>query len=133
MRIHTELSAMHIINIAHAVPGVAIAHIKRHGSRKRKNGIEIRLWGTSPRRNMAKDGYAATWDEWGYFIERVFRADREAIVGRYPDYETFERVTKWRFEDDEFTPTPGHAHKWEPAYAYNFQCKCGATMATVIE
>lgn len=129
MRIHTELSAMHIINIANSVPGVSIAHIKRHGSRKRRVGIEVRLWGTSPRRTMSKDGYAATWDEWGVFISKVFEADSDAIVGDYKTRDMFEEITRWRF-DQNFKPIPGHAHKWNFIYAYNFECKCGAQMTT---
>lgn len=129
MRIHTSLTESEIRSIALSVPRVTIAHSAKHGSRKRTGAVEIRLHGSSPRNTQANDGKAATWDEWGVFISRVFESDPEAIVGQYQTVDMFEEVTRYRF-DSEFMPTPGHAHRWNYAYPFVFDCKCGASMST---
>lgn len=47
---------------------------------------------------------AATWDEWGIFIDRLFTIDPEALIGHYTSRERFiestrkehERITEYR-------------------------------------
>lgn len=84
-------------------------------SRKRENGFEVRLeWlgekvkGDGRRwANSGKYGaesysngngyYAATWDEWGWFIAELYRADPSLVFGHYTSREVFDSVTKYKF------------------------------------
>jgi hypothetical protein len=124
MKIHTSASAMHVIHAAQEV-GVSVLDISKHGSRSRKHRLDIKLTGHSPYRTMANDGQAASWDEWGMFIERVFRLDPDAIVGMYPDYDSFQMATYRRFDD--LTPAQAHhKHNWYAPGDYTSSCECGA-------
>lgn len=161
MRIHTDLSAMHVINAVHALPGttVAVAKIERHGSRKRANGIELQLFGSGRTGGQwgNHSGKAATWDEWGMVIARIYAADSRAIVGPYPTADAFRWSTSNRFggwgsyrpyEDDEtakfvpsdLTPETQHLqHKWAHdgvslggSYATSHCTKCDARTRRLI-
>jgi hypothetical protein len=80
-----------------------------HGSRKRAHAYEIQL-GTDNKysgRDLNKNGsiknrrpkntgqygssqvYAASYDEWGWFIAGIFAADPDAIFGPYDGLEDF--------------------------------------------
>ena len=81
-------------------------------SRTRKNGFEIHLeWigekvkGDGRRwTNSGKGGansydngsgcYAATYDEWGWFIAELFDKDANAVFGHYKGKEHFDTYTK---------------------------------------
>jgi hypothetical protein len=129
MRIHTSLTESQVRTLAHSVPNVTVAHSATHGSRKRAGAVEIRLHGSSWRSTASGDGKAATWDEWGVFIGKLYRLDPDAIVGQYRSRGDFEDVTHGRFTP-EFVATPRHPHKWNFASAFEFECKCGAKMST---
>lgn len=130
MRIHTDLSAMHIIQAVQAVniPGVAIMKIEKKGSRSRKHRFDIALSGHS----ITGGAYGnvnyqtATWDEWGMAIEAIFQKDPKAIVGPYRDHDDFRDVTMNRFDDLE-PADMCKRHRWDPQGHYMFYCKrCGA-------
>lgn len=81
------------------------------GSRTRKNGYEIRLawygekvkgdgrrWTNSGTSGSDTGGfYAATYDEWGWFIDELFNADPDMVFGHYKDRETFDSMTRNKF------------------------------------
>ncbi len=130
MRIHSDLSAMHIIQAVQSVniPGVAIMKIEKKGSRSRKHRFDIALSGHS----ITGGAYGnvnyqtATWDEWGMAIEAIFQKDPTAIVGPYKTHEDFRAVTFDRFDDlriDELCKR----HRWEPERPWEHYCtRCGA-------
>lgn len=103
MRLHTSLSVMHVVHAfqaehqAQRIPyDVTIRDISRHGSRIRHNGIEVHLTASAKlpgdgRRqgntgqygsmSAADDGYAATYDEWGWLLGAVYALDPTMVVG----------------------------------------------------
>lgn len=42
----------------------------------------------------AGDVFAATWDEWGYFMAEVFARDESAVFGPYDGVDSFREMTK---------------------------------------
>lgn len=82
------------------------------GSRSRQNGYEIQLgwygtkipgdgrrwknsgnYGADSERN-GNGVYAATYDEWGWFIAELYRLDGNLVFGHYKDRATFNSMTK---------------------------------------
>jgi len=103
MRIHTNQprSALYA-----ALPGgVDLDGASMHGSRKRPHAFEVSLvvWdggkGTAHprRRNFSyghgKEGYAATYDEWGYWLAALYELDPEMIAGPYKSRDDFHAQT----------------------------------------
>lgn len=128
MRIHTNLTHSDIVDCARGL--VSLTTLSEHGSRSRERAFEVKLSGSSPYRQNFGTEQAATWDEWGVFIARIFAKDSDAIAGHYKSADLFHEVTDGRFENGEL-PADTHArHKWE----YNFDggphycAKCSATM-----
>lgn len=90
--------------------------LEPRGSRQRANGFEIRLeWlGTKTKgdgRRWTNSGnggansehngngtYAATYDEWGWFIAELFNKDEELIFGHYKGWDSFLTQTRYAFE-----------------------------------
>src|SRR4030095_9795008 len=76
--------------------------LEEQKSRKRENGWEIRLGsryadGVHKRRNMNNTAYAATWEEWGWFIVELFELDIDLEFGGYKDYNDFHSQTRYNF------------------------------------
>jgi hypothetical protein len=65
------------------------------------NGFEVFLYGdgTLGRRRSAhdRDKYAATWEQWGHFINYLFQVDPSASIGRYRNHDDFGRQTRGLF------------------------------------
>jgi hypothetical protein len=120
MRLHTNT---HTWRSVHEALGRAIAKGKvaehvmldtcaEYRSQSRARGIEIQLgtydkepgdgrrWTNSGNRGANSDAnqgtglYAATWDEWGWFLAELFDADPEAKCDRYDGRFEFQRITK---------------------------------------
>ena len=128
MRIHTDLSEQQIYKALANLAGVGLTSFSTHRSQKRARAFEIKLFGNSPRRQNRGSDYAATWDEWGIFIQNIFEQDPTAIVGMYESYDMFRTVTADRFLH--FTQDEQHraGHRWEPLGGHKFACKgCDAT------
>lgn len=78
------------------------------GSRKRTRAWEIQL-GTDVKikgdkrgyKNSGKYGadtiYAATYDEWGWYIAALFEKDPDLIFGTYKGVDDYNRQTKHKF------------------------------------
>lgn len=107
------------------------------GSRTRKVRFKFRLGGYTSHRyaNSGRwgaqtwDGNAATWDEWGIFLNVLFQRDPEAHGGptSYLGLEGFRHQTGGRFD------TLAHAnqhpnHNWSWDHPTNVShCACGAS------
>jgi hypothetical protein len=110
MRIHTNtLTATDVIDAlaAEKAAGRIASHVSfralaKHGSRSHVRAIEIQLeaeYRDSGRRagnsgsygpmQPEYNGYAATYDEWGWLLAALFRLDGQMIVGtaRHPIYQ----------------------------------------------
>lgn len=101
MRLHTDTLTMS--DLYAALPSGVSAHITPKGSRKRARAFEVTLYvhekdalhrhfGNSGGYG-ASDEVAATWDEWGIWMARLYDIDRDALVGRYRDFSHFQEVT----------------------------------------
>ncbi|AXC36233.1 hypothetical protein SEA_FORK_4 [Microbacterium phage Fork] len=112
MRIHSDIIVRgDLSDLLKGMPGVHFDHVSEHGSRKRRRGLEVRLIGNSPYLNMAKTDNAATWDEWGVFMARVFDLDSDALIGG-ETLQDFDQRTNYRF-DGEGLPVDTHPrHTW---------------------
>lgn len=114
MRLHTDTHTRSTIqhalqratNTGKVARHVYIETLDLHGSRKRADAYEIRLraWdkveGDGRRRpnpgtgNRDHDGeWAATYDEWGWFIAELFTIDPDAIFGSYVGQKGFDHDT----------------------------------------
>lgn len=119
MRLHTNTltwSSMHEALEAAKTKGHIPQHVvfeacAEYRSRKRAKGIEVKLatydkepgdgrrWTNTGNRgaNSEQNGeglYAATWDEWGWFLAEVFDADPGATCNWYDGGPEFDRITK---------------------------------------
>lgn len=107
------------VDVIGNLPGVGIDAMA-HGSRSHVRSLEVKLTGTSTRRpndRGASDDYAATWDEWGMFLARMFAADPDMVAGtvKNPIYacaDHFRWSTGGRY--DTLTADAQHRnHRWE--------------------
>ena len=121
MKIHTDRLTSAEVYAATKAGGMkgVYAECVTLGSRSRKRGLVVHLVGNSGRRpnpgkgGVERGGYAATWDEWGMFLNYLFEMDPDAIAtGAYDGRDEFLLKTDWRFTDltaDEACKN----HKWE--------------------
>ena len=125
MRIHTNLTEGQVR--ACLPTGVAFTRFTTHGSRKSKRAFEVSLTGSSSRWGASGTDKAATWDEWGVFLGRLFNADHDAIAGDYGSRHEFLDKTAGRFTDGEM-PEDTHArHVWRYVAPCQFECEhCSA-------
>jgi hypothetical protein len=76
------------------------------GSRQYRFAYDVWLYGdgTANRRRSGHDHtqYAATWHQWGHFINYLFQVDPYAHIGTYQGAQDFEDKTHGAFP-----PTPG--------------------------
>ncbi len=118
MRIHLDAPAA--VHHLHRLcpPGVYL-DVTVHGSRTRDHAAEVHLYAYDPRpvtrngrpalsrrrpnggtRGGLSDVYAATYDEWGAFLARVFATRSNVTIPRvYADAFAFHRMTGGRFSD----------------------------------
>lgn len=65
-----------------------------HKSLTRRHAYEILLTGNNPRRQMGnRDNFAATYDEWGWFLSHLFTVDPDAVAGPYNGADDFHEQT----------------------------------------
>lgn len=136
MRIHTNLSE-ETVRAAALRAGAQIERLTRHGSRSRAHTWDVILSGSSGRMAQGQTHQAATWDEWGIFLDVIFRRDPAAGCWAYDGADHFRWATGGRF--DTLTPETQHKrHKWgrwddvcTGAYAVA-QCTCGAIVRRMV-
>jgi len=119
MRFHTDYLSESDIRDAlksaketgHVDKHVVFSELAKRGSRSRNCAFEIRLeWigekvkgdgrrHTNTGNNGADTGgsYAATYEEWGWFISELFEKDAFAIFGHYKSQHDFESATRYAF------------------------------------
>jgi hypothetical protein len=90
-------------------PLVDFSTLDARGSRTRSAAFEVRLeWlGTKVKgdgrkwTNSGNQGsggtYAASYDEWGWFITELYRIDPDMVFGHYKNLEGFHEMTRYRF------------------------------------
>ena len=130
MKIHSDTLTVEDIHTATREAGMrgVYADVIAKGSRSRKRGFEVKLSGTNTRlqnpgtsRDRSVE-QAATWDEWGMFINALYQLDSNAIIGPYRFQQHFDEVTYSRFEA--LTAPYAHGnHKWENRGDGTSQCK----------
>lgn len=137
MRIHTSLTEG---DVRMCLPsGVSFEVLTEHGSKTHERAFEVQLSGPYGRGRYTNTGTrgagyvkAATWDEWGILLGRLFRLDENARVGSlgkntiYADARDFRYRTGQRFTA-RFDVNDQHAyHKWINWNYGTAECKCGA-------
>ncbi len=137
MRLHTKVSETDVYTAARKA-GVEVENLSRHGSRKRSHAFEVTLSGSGSWANSGGYGAAghksATWDEWGIFLDALYRVDAQMVAGEaYQGREHFRWVTGARY--DNLRPGAQHKrHRWNPQGRsagggyYVSECKCGAIL-----
>jgi hypothetical protein len=128
MKIHTNLDRDQLTAAARTA-GVRFERFEQSGSRTHPRKFDVLLSGSSGRRaNFGGDFEAASWDEWGIFLNLIFRADPDARAGEYYQArEHFRWATGHRF--DTLTPADQHRnHRWRshPTLPGQQGCRCGA-------
>lgn len=134
MRFHTDRITTADLYRAAERAGVGFTRLEEHGSRKRDHAFDFILTGSSPRRQNTRgmtDDHAATWDEWGIFLNDLFAVDPNAWTESYHSAEHFIWATGNRYLG--FGRLDQHInHKWEfsgrsatGAYMVH-ECACGA-------
>lgn len=131
MRIHTKLTERELLSIP-VTPGVAMHALVEHGSRTHERAFEVILSGGSVFRGQygQSNFSAATWDEWGVYLGRLFGLDPSArVAGAYRDAEHFHYVTNDRYEPTALPERLCPRHRWTYAAPYESECaKCGARL-----
>lgn len=124
MKVHTDtLTAADVYAATANLPGV-YAEVTTHGSRDRARALSIKLEGNGRRGNSGSYGamddgtFAATWDEWGVVIARLFALDPAARFGDksnpvYDGAEHYHWTTGDRFRAGELPADTHKAHRWE--------------------
>lgn len=144
MKIHTDtLTTRDLIYASVGIDGVFVEYIER-GSRSRARAFDVALSAlprkgrrtrNSGNRGAAHDS-AATWDEWGVFIDDLFRTDPDAVIGDYRGYDDFRWQTGERYDTRDFTPCDQHKWGWDGGYGddWSHSCtkNCGAVRRTPI-
>lgn len=100
MRIHTNKLWHHdLLNIAERVEGITFSSTPEvFNSCSHDRAYEIRLTGSSKYAPRNLPGHkAATYEQWGKFIARIFAYEPDAKVGYYKNAEHFHDVTKDEF------------------------------------
>jgi hypothetical protein len=106
MRVHSSIITER--DLFAAVPqGCYLKQPSRHGSRSHGAAFECQLRGAEARHTRRPnsgtrgadwgDEYAATYDDWGHWIARLFDIDPDAKMTYYSDREDFHRQTDYRY------------------------------------
>ena len=133
MRIHSDSIDALEIRKAARLAGVGFTRFDLKGSRTRKAAFDIILTGNSPRRQNGGDDMAATWDQWGHFLNTLFTLDADMVTPYYANAEHFHWATGGRYAGG-FDLADDHVkgHKWQfsgdsagGGYMVH-ECPCGA-------
>lgn len=101
MRLHSDILTER--DLLASLPANVHAYVTSHGSRKRARAFEVTLYVTQKdelhRRYGNSGGYgsaedvAATWDEWGTWMQNLYYIDPDALIGWYSSYHHFLEMT----------------------------------------
>jgi hypothetical protein len=113
MRIHTSTCKGKFIEAA-AFAGVTLELLEHHGSRSHLQAFEVILSGSNSRYMNSPhyaDRHAATWDEWGIFLNYIYNYDSQMKTAAYNHRLDFHWQTNDRFRD--LTRNEQHrTHRW---------------------
>lgn len=142
MRLHTDtLTRFDLIAMAADGP-INFERLSEHRSNSHKRAFEVKLSGSGTHKNdgaygAQTDVQAATYDEWGVFLGRLYDIDPALIVGTvkrpiYAGVNDFHYQTGERFDADAgLTWDQQHKtrHAWRTDWdggGWSRECKCGA-------
>ena len=95
MKLHSDTLAEQDIYAAAKVAGVSVWELGRiRRPRKRANGWNLYLMGSSPYRSQATGQSAATWDEHGVFMAELYKRDPGLAIAYYDSLEHFLAETR---------------------------------------
>jgi hypothetical protein len=112
MRIHTNLSESEVRSALYeaGLTGVYMDTRKVFASRKRPNGFDVTLFAepgqdrNGKKRRHKNSGnygagysYAATYDEHGWWMAKLFEKDPEMVLDRYDGAQGFHRMTRYEY------------------------------------
>jgi hypothetical protein len=92
-------------------PGTMVDRCDAAGSRQREHGFIVSLShdgtrsrhrrnpGTSQDRSVMYDEFAAPYDDWGWWLARLYELDPDMIAGQYENAAHFHRVTRARYSE----------------------------------
>jgi hypothetical protein len=83
------------------LPHASLTVKGEHSSRSHRTAFEVRLTGDGTqnrRRTQDNEDFAATYDEWGAFISRLYDRDVTAKIGPYESRADFHQRTCNRYE-----------------------------------
>lgn len=138
MRLHSDTLTTKDLYKAVADGPVWFATLTEHKSRTHERAFEVKLAGSGTHSNSGYYGAdtripAATWDEWGIFLSRLYDIDLDMVVGTvkrpvYADCASFDLSTNDRFSNGQLTWADQHAprHTWRSAGVRVQECRCGA-------
>jgi hypothetical protein len=93
--------------------GASVEKLIVNRGRRYARSFDVILSGSGARRSQWRDQevQAATWDEWGIFMARLFDHEPEMRIGPYRDRDHFRWSTGERYDDLE--PAEQHKiHRW---------------------
>jgi hypothetical protein len=99
MRIYSNIITRdQVYNATVGIEGVYVDNdgVKTFSPRVGGNGYVVYLEGMDDRHRRARnqrDGMAATWDDWGVFIARLYAIDKDARIGWYDSRDHFIEIT----------------------------------------
>lgn len=129
MKFHTNLTLDQMRSVQ--LPrGVSWYRLEQQGSRSRTRKFDMILTGGSNYGGQfgAQDYAAATWDEWGVVLGRLFELDPSARVpGVYEGFYDFHELTMERYYPSDLPDVLCKRHKWTIGQIRYQECsKCGA-------
>lgn len=102
MKIHSDTLTINDLHRATSPGSFWICDYQRESSRSRAEGWKVYLTGSSPYAQNShgkRSGNAATYDEWGVFLARLYALDTRMIAGPYKGVEDFNRQTEGKYVD----------------------------------
>lgn len=145
MRLHSSVITLQDVYRAGQVDTACTVDATQRGSKSRARSFDVALTAfDEPGRRVRNFGTsggswgsteydkAATWDEWGIFLARLFALDPDMIAGtakhpNYADAADFGWRTDWRYGDgsEGFASMPDHVdmhHNWIVGEPYIQRC-----------
>lgn len=139
MIIHSDKLTRDDFYSAAKASGVEIVDVVSKGSRSRKGAFNFAISGSGRHGGQwgTQDYKAATWDEWGIFLAKLFAIDPESHTGKYGylSAEHFDWMTGYRFQRLDIRDQHKR-HKWAhhsvaTSTYYVHSCDCGAITRTL--
>ena len=113
MRIHSDFIEQIDVQKAAHLADVAFTRFSLKGSRTRDHAFDVILTGNSPRRQNQGEDMAATWDQWGVFLQTLFTLDPKAVTPYYESAEHFAWATGNRYADFDLADDHVKGHNWD--------------------